>query len=97
MEKEEIIKLAEQNKIKLSEEEIKIINNEMNILLEKSKVLEDINTDNIEPIFSPLENIVVNRFGSDEVLITDKEDLELIYNRDRMIEDFYQVPNKEGN
>ena len=95
MNKEEIIELAEQNKFKLSDIELEQIENKINSILKEYEKLEEVDTEGIKPIFSPLENLVLNRFGKDEVI----ENLEYkkMYDENKMVDDFYQVPDKEGN
>lgn len=95
MNREEIIELAEQCKFRLSEEEIKILETNINNKIKGYEKLTQIETENVEPMFSPLDDIVVNRFGSDENIFN--EEYKKMYTTDKMVDDFYQVPNKEGN
>lgn len=97
MEREEILKLAEDSNIELSEEEIKRLQKDFDIIKQKYDLLEGIDTEGIEPLFSVLEGKIVNRFNEDEILSDDKKMIEEIIDRDKMVDDFYQVPNKEGN
>lgn len=95
--REEVLKLAKQAKLKLTDEEIERFVSEIEKLNNEYKILENVDTDNVKPLFSTLEDKVVNRFLEDEVINTQDEIRENILDRDKMLDDFYQVPNKEGN
>lgn len=95
--REEVLKLAKQAKLKLTDEEIERFVSEIEKLNNEYKILENVDTDNVKPLFSTLEDKVINRFLEDEVINTQDEIRENILDRDKMLDDFYQVPNKEGN
>lgn len=89
--KEKILELAEQAKIKLTEEEIEKLEEELKNLESKYEVLNKIDIEGVDPLFSVLENEVSNRFLIDEENNLTKEKREKIFDRDKMLDDFYQV------
>lgn len=97
MDKEEILSLAENSQIKLSEAEIEKFQKEFKEVQKYYEKLEQFETEGHEPMFSVLENIISNRFNDDIVFNTDREEYELMIDKEKMIDGFYQVPNKEGN
>lgn len=94
---EEVLELAEQSKLKLTDEEIEVIKKEIDSLNSNYEVLESVDTEGIEPLFSVLEDKVSNRFLKDEVKNISEVERQKIFDRDKMLDDFYQVQNKEGN
>ncbi len=97
MDREEILKLAEDSMLELSEEEITRFQEDFKTMKEKYDILEEFDTEGFEPLFSTLENKVINRFSKDEVSKIDEDIREQMLDREKMVDDFYQVPNKEGN
>ena len=97
MDREEILKLAEEARFELSEDEINKFQEDFKFIQEQHDILEKFDTEGFEPLFSVLENKIVNRFNKDEVVSFDEEGHILMLDRNKMVEDFYQVPNKEGN
>lgn len=97
MDREEIIKLAKEVRFELSEDEINKFQEDFRFFQDQYDILEKFDTEGFEPLFSVLENKIVNRFNKDEVVNFDEEGHNLMLDRNKMVEDFYQVPNKEGN
>lgn len=97
MDRKEILKLAKESRFELSEDEINKFQEEFKFIKKQYDVLEQFDTEGFEPLFSILEDEVENRFNKDEVVSFDKEGKSHILDKNKMVEDYYQVPNKEGN
>ncbi|KAF2955053.1 Asp-tRNA(Asn)/Glu-tRNA(Gln) amidotransferase subunit GatC [Marinitoga sp. 38H-ov] len=81
-----IEKLEKLAMIKLSEEEKDIIKQDLNEILKYMEIIDEVDTNNVKPIFSPVENILKNIFHLDE-----SKSSEVINN---IIKEF---PNKKDN
>ncbi|MBM7559150.1 Asp-tRNA(Asn)/Glu-tRNA(Gln) amidotransferase subunit GatC [Marinitoga litoralis] len=61
-----IAKLEKLAMIKLSEEEKEIIKKDLNEILKYMEIIDEVDTSNVKPLFSPVENILKNVFHLDE-------------------------------
>lgn len=87
--KEQVIHIAELAHLKLSEKEIEIFQNEMNQILEYMEMLNELNTENIEPLSHPVE--VVNVFREDKVSESIQRE-DALKNAPEATEEFIKVP-----
>lgn len=63
--KKEVEKIAELAKLKFSEEELENFTHQMNDILKYMEKLNELNTDNVEPLSHPIES--TNVFRNDEL------------------------------
>ena len=81
----------------LTDDEILKLENEFNSIIKKCDELEKIDTEGVKPAFSVLEDININKFNDDKVINSSDEFKNKIFDKNKMVDGFYQVPNKEGN
>ncbi|AEX84535.1 hypothetical protein XO10_00385 [Marinitoga sp. 1135] len=66
-----ITKLEKLSMIKLSEEEKEIIKKDLEEILNYMNQIDEVITENIEPMFSPVENILKNVFHEDKEKVSE--------------------------
>ncbi len=89
VDKKEIIKIAKLAKLNFSEEEIEKFTSQFNDILEYMNKLNEINTDDVQPLSHPLEVTNVMR---DDKLKTSIETKDALLNAPEKDEQYFRVP-----
>ncbi len=97
MERENFINIMESSNFEMSEDDILKLEKEIQNIIIKCDELEKVNTEGVEPLFSVLENKISNRFNDDTIINSSEEFRKDIFDENKMVDGFYQVPSKEGN
>ncbi|BDQ02363.1 Asp-tRNA(Asn)/Glu-tRNA(Gln) amidotransferase subunit GatC [Ignavibacterium sp.] len=87
--KKEVEKIAELAKLKFSEEELENFTHQMNDILKYMEKLNELNTDNVEPLSHPIES--TNVFRNDELKSSISTN-EALKNAPLADENYFKVP-----
>lgn len=87
--KKEVEKIAELAKLKFSEEELENFTHQMNDILKYMEKLNELNTDNVEPLSHPIES--TNVFRNDELKSSISTN-DALKNAPLADEDYFKVP-----
>ncbi|MEP0861285.1 MAG: Asp-tRNA(Asn)/Glu-tRNA(Gln) amidotransferase subunit GatC [Ignavibacterium sp.] len=87
--KKEVEKIAELAKLKFSEEELENFTHQMNDILKYMEKLNELNTDNVEPLSHPIES--TNVFRNDDLKSSINTD-DALKNAPLADENYFKVP-----